>query len=134
MSSPAHLRALYRAFLRELPPPAPPVRPPRSPLQIQLRAALEGRPVPGSPAAASASSDRPPTGSLALAAQYLTYLQAQRTHTTLLERYNPALGIDMDEATRVRLTARRVGMDLPVEVQLEEKGDGGHNGKGDKTK
>ena len=34
-------------------------------------------------------------------------------YATLLERYNPGMG--MDEEERVRLTARRVGMDLPEE-------------------
>jgi ATP synthase assembly factor FMC1 len=33
-------------------------------------------------------------------------------YTTLLERYNG--GWDMDQEERVRLTARRVGMELPV--------------------
>ena len=34
-------------------------------------------------------------------------------YATLLERYNP--GMFMDETERVRMTARRVGMDLPEE-------------------
>lgn len=34
-------------------------------------------------------------------------------YATLVARYNP--GMDMDQEERVRLTARRVGMDLPVE-------------------
>jgi hypothetical protein len=34
-------------------------------------------------------------------------------YATLLARYNP--GMDMDQEERVRLTARRVGMDLPIE-------------------
>jgi len=41
------------------------------------------------------------------------YLHAQRIYTTLVERYNP--GMNMDEEERTRLTARRVGMELPVE-------------------
>jgi ATP synthase assembly factor FMC1 len=32
-------------------------------------------------------------------------------YATLLERYNP--GMNMEEEERVRLTARRVGMELP---------------------
>ena len=43
--------------------------------------------------------------------QYLQYLQAQRKYLTLLERYNP--GANMGEEERVRLTARRVGLELP---------------------
>ena len=45
--------------------------------------------------------------------QAVQYLKAQRTYGALLERYNP--GADMTEEDRVRLTARRVGMDMPEE-------------------
>lgn len=34
-------------------------------------------------------------------------------YVTLLERYNP--GANMDEEERVRLSARRVGMEMPEE-------------------
>jgi len=34
---------------------------------------------------------------------------------TLVERYNP--GMNMTEEDRVRMTARRVGMDLPEELR-----------------
>jgi ATP synthase assembly factor FMC1 len=46
-------------------------------------------------------------------------------YATLVERYNP--GMNMDEEDRVRLTARRVGMDLPEEFVFaeEEKGKEG---------
>jgi ATP synthase assembly factor FMC1 len=49
--------------------------------------------------------------------QFVTYLKAQRMYTTLIERYNPGMG--MDEAERVRLTARKVGMNLPVDYKPE---------------
>jgi hypothetical protein len=38
-------------------------------------------------------------------------------YVELLERYNP--GMNLDEEERIRLTARRVGMELPV---LHEEG------------
>jgi hypothetical protein len=43
-------------------------------------------------------------------------------YATLVERYNP--GMNMDEEDRVRLTARKVGMDLPEDFVFaeEEKG------------
>lgn len=41
-------------------------------------------------------------------------------YATLLERYNP--GMNMDEEERVKLTARRVGMDLPVEYNVARDG------------
>lgn len=47
------------------------------------------------------------------------YARAQRTYSALLERYNP--GMNLDEEERIRLTARRVGMDLP---ELYEGEDG----------
>jgi hypothetical protein len=40
-------------------------------------------------------------------------------YATLLERYNP--GMNMDEEERVTLTARRVGMDLPIEYKLGDE-------------
>jgi ATP synthase assembly factor FMC1 len=43
-------------------------------------------------------------------------------YATLLERYNP--GMNMDEEQRVRLTARRVGMDLPEEFPYTTPDDG----------
>lgn len=42
-------------------------------------------------------------------------------YATLLERYNP--GMNMDEEERVRLTARRVGMDLPDEFSYAGSSD-----------
>ena len=39
-------------------------------------------------------------------------------YATLLERYNP--GMNMEEEERVRLTARRVGMELPEEFSYAE--------------
>jgi ATP synthase assembly factor FMC1 len=46
------------------------------------------------------------------------YLKAQRTYVTLVERYNP--GADMSDEERVRLSARRVGMNLPVDYVKDE--------------
>lgn len=40
-------------------------------------------------------------------------------YATLIERYNPGMG--MSEEERVRLTARKVGMDLPVEFKVDKK-------------
>jgi ATP synthase assembly factor FMC1, mitochondrial len=65
------------------------------------------------------SSEAPHSHAIAQADQLVQYLRAQRKYVTLLERYNPGMG--MDEEERVRLTARRVGMDLPVEYGSGEK-------------
>ncbi|KAI1763883.1 hypothetical protein GGR53DRAFT_342703 [Hypoxylon sp. FL1150] len=100
MSKSPQLRSLYRALLRELPPkPLSSSAQPRSPIHQRIRQGFSG--------------DAPHEQAVAQADQLVQYLKAQRQYTTLLERYNPGMG--MDEEERVRLTARRVGMDLPVE-------------------
>ncbi|KAG7111400.1 ATP synthase assembly factor FMC1 like protein [Verticillium longisporum] len=98
-SNTATLRSLYRSLLREL-PPRPILARNRSPIHSRIRSSF------AEPAAAHPNA-------AAEAVQFLDYLRAQRVYATLLERYNPGMG--MDEEERVRLTARRVGMDLPKE-------------------
>lgn len=102
-STAPRLRALYRSFLREL-PPRPILSKTPSPLHQRLREHF--RP------------ENTPEQAVAQAEQYLAYIRAQRTYVTLLERYNPGMG--MDEEERVRLTARRVGMNLPIEFEKEK--------------
>ena len=99
-----HLRSLYRSFLRELPHRA--LSNP-SPIQQRIRGAL------------SAVSQEEPTNRIEQAQQFIQYLKAQRMYVTLLERYNP--GMSMDEEDRVKLTARRVGLDLPEEWRPRQK-------------
>ncbi|RSL56452.1 hypothetical protein CEP53_006785 [Fusarium sp. AF-6] len=99
-TSPSNLRSLYRSILREL-PPRPILASPRSSLHTRLRDTF----ATSSPTSQEARAH--------VAAQAIAYLRSQRQYATLLERYNPGMG--MDEEERVRLTARRVGMDLPVE-------------------
>lgn len=45
------------------------------------------------------------------AEQFISYIKSQRQYITLVERYNP--GVNMTEEEKVRLSARRVGMNLP---------------------
>lgn len=104
-TSTATLRSLYRSLLREL-PPRPILTKPRSPLHNRLRESFT-------------STDADASKRTHAATQAIAYLQSQRQYATLLERYNPGMG--MDEEERVRLTARRVGMDLPLEFTEEEK-------------
>ncbi|KAF4455976.1 ras guanyl-nucleotide exchange factor [Fusarium albosuccineum] len=106
-SSPACLRSLYRSILREL-PPRPILASPRSPIHARLRDSFT------TSSASTSSQD----ARAQAAAQAVAYLRSQRMYATLLERYNPGMG--MDEEERVRLTARRVGMDLPVEYAKEK--------------
>ncbi|KAK4155688.1 hypothetical protein C8A00DRAFT_13283 [Chaetomidium leptoderma] len=102
------VRSLYRSLLREL-PPRPILASPRAPLHQRLRDNFQST---------QTSADL----HTAQAEQYLAYLRAQRTYVTLLERYNPTIG--MEEEERVRLSARRVGMNLPTEYSVEEGGEG----------
>ncbi|KAI1303994.1 hypothetical protein F5Y03DRAFT_180061 [Xylaria venustula] len=99
MSQAARLRSLYRSFLRELPPRPLSSTDARSPLHQKLRQSFSN----------GASQDN----ATHQAEQLIQYLAAQRQYTTLLERYNP--GMNMEEEERIRLSARRVGMDLPKE-------------------
>lgn len=91
-----HLRSLYRSLLRELPH-----RPLSTPSSVQQRIR-----------ATFSSTSGPPL--VDQTEQYIQFAKAQRMYSTLLERYNP--GMYMDEEERVRLSARRVGMNLPKEL------------------
>ncbi|KAJ5363944.1 uncharacterized protein N7496_009657 [Penicillium cataractarum] len=127
-------RSAYRALLREL-PRANPSTP--SPLHQRLRALFRSQEQTPSTASAPtpshtstiASSTQPSVFSIPSspeehtlriqeAEQLAQYAKAQRTYTELLERYNP--GMSMDEEEKIRLTARRVGFDLPELHNSEE--------------
>ncbi|KIV98232.1 hypothetical protein PV10_01900 [Exophiala mesophila] len=126
-----HLRSLYRRIMRELPPrtlastKTTAKSSSRSPLHASIRSHLADSSAlsPSSthstpPAAADAGVGSSAEHALARRQeleQLVQYLRAQRLYGVLLERYNPGTG--MDEEERVRLTARRVGMDLPVEYE-----------------
>ncbi|KAG9528647.1 hypothetical protein E4T50_00448 [Aureobasidium sp. EXF-12298] len=134
--TPTTLRSLYRSLLRELPPRTS--RTP-SPLAVHLRNTFASTPTttPKSSITRASLSDAQSTSSTMAtssgldgigatktalqrvqeAEQLAQYLKAQRTYVTLVERYNP--GMNMNEEERVRLTARRVGMDLPVDYVKE---------------
>lgn len=130
--SPTVLRSLYRSLLRELPPRTTPTP---SPLHTHLRTTFATTPAttPLSPITQASLADTQSTSAhvasrsgldatgatkpldekVEEARQLALYLKAQRMYVTLVERYNP--GMNMNEEERVRLTARRVGMDLPVD-------------------
>ncbi|OJD17816.1 hypothetical protein AJ78_02115 [Emergomyces pasteurianus Ep9510] len=106
---PSQARAVYRSILRELP------RRPlssRSPLATRIRTHILSQPLSESN---HDKKNRVIQAQIDEAEQFTQYLRAQREYITLLERYNP--GANMDEEERVRLTARRVGMELPVEAE-----------------
>ena len=105
--SPTRVRSLYRSLLREL-PPRPILRTPRSSLQTRLRESFSSS--PGKTAAVDAETAR--------AEQLVDYLRSQRSYVALVERYNP--GMNMSDEERVRLSARRVGVDLPLQYGKEK--------------
>lgn len=114
------LRSLYRSILRELP-----IRTTRTPSPLRKRM----HEIFSSPAQqqqgqgqASATTDNL-RRQIQEGEQFVQFAKAQRMYAMLLDRYNP--GMEMDDEERVRLTARRVGMDLPDEVDLSEKEEGG---------
>lgn len=109
MAGEAHIRSLYRSVLRELPVRAPNTAP--TSVQVSIRKHLSNKPTHSSSEYHLARRQE--------AEQFVQFLKAQRMYKTLLDRYNPGMG--MDETERVRLTARRVGMDMPMEWYSEKK-------------
>lgn len=107
------LRALYRRFLRELPARSPSLLANPSPMQKHIRADISASSSPESSSLSHQLQTKSADARAQEAEQFLQYVKNQRLYTTLVERYNP--GMNMDEEERVRLTARRVGMELPIE-------------------
>ncbi|KAJ5142752.1 uncharacterized protein N7515_001539 [Penicillium bovifimosum] len=112
-------RTTYRALLREIPRRS--FKTP-SPLHQKLRHIFR-TPSPVSSQSQPSHFSSPQTEEDRLrrvqeADQLAQYAAAQRKYCELLERYNP--GMTMDEEEKIRLTARRVGFDLP-ELHTEGK-------------
>ena len=132
------LRSLYRSLLRELPSPTSPsttsstsastITPKPSTLRsTPLRASIrthfaQPRSIASDQNPSSQSARDPALEQRQQMEQYLIYLRSQRIYGQLLERYNPGMGMDEDQ--RVRLTARRVGMDMPEEWYGKVEGFG----------
>ncbi|EJU04483.1 hypothetical protein DACRYDRAFT_105542 [Dacryopinax primogenitus] len=95
--------SLYRSILCELRKSAVSPRPERSRAIItHLREALTN------PRISQAQRQQD-------ALNALTFLHSQRSYEELLVRYNPLH--DMTPEERVKATARRVGLDVPVEAE-----------------
>ncbi|KPI40619.1 uncharacterized protein AB675_10867 [Cyphellophora attinorum] len=109
-----HARSLYRALLRELPPRLTPTTPP-SPLRDSIRSHFLKPTATTTDATENATGHSHHLARRQEAEQFIAYLKAQRVYGELLERYNP--GMNMDEEERVRLSARRVGMEMPVDFK-----------------
>lgn len=113
--APTQARSLYRRFLRELPSRTPSILANPSPIQRDIRADISTTP-PSSPQDASSASHRQRAEE---AEQFIQYLKAQRMYLTLMERYNP--GMNLNEEDRIRMTGRRVGMEMPEEFVKQGK-------------
>ncbi|CZT24938.1 uncharacterized protein RCC_10667 [Ramularia collo-cygni] len=108
-------RSIYRRILRELPARSPSLLANPSPMQKHIRADFTTPPTDSPTQSLQHQNSRPLEWRLKEAEQYVKYLAGQRMYTTLVERYNP--GMNMTDEDRVRLTARRVGMDLPLDMR-----------------
>lgn len=108
MAAKAQARALYRSILRELPSRTPVTAP--SSIRTSIRQHFAASPTNTTEEYALARRQE--------AEQFVQYLKAQRTYDFLLERYNP--GMSMNEEERVRLSARRVGMEMPVQWKKDK--------------
>jgi ATP synthase assembly factor FMC1 len=104
------IRSLYRRLLRELPIPSTTIPSRTQHQKLSAPSTLQKR-LRDTVTKSSAKTQ----SQIQQAEQFAQYVQAQRTYITLIERYNPGMG--MSEEERVRLSARRVGMDLPVEYE-----------------
>ncbi|RMD41763.1 hypothetical protein DV735_g3356, partial [Chaetothyriales sp. CBS 134920] len=113
----AEARALYRSILRELPPRTPITEP--SSIRTSIRKHFTLPQPQTTSTAPSTSTEAYHLARRQEAEQYIQYLKAQRTYGALLLRYNPGAGMEQDE--RIRLSARRVGMNLPIEFSEDEK-------------
>lgn len=121
MAAPApQLRSLYRRFLREMPTRTPSLLANPSPLQKHIRTDIATTSSPESPSLTHQLKTKSAEARTQEAEQFLQFVQQQRLYSTLVERYNP--GADMTEEERVRLTARRVGMELPIEAMMGNEG------------
>ncbi|KAL4942440.1 hypothetical protein BDV06DRAFT_164020 [Aspergillus oleicola] len=114
MTASTTIKSTYRAILREIPRRS--LNNP-TPLHNRIREAYRASITSSSETSAATLSQ------LQHAEQFAAYAKAQRTYAALVDRYNP--GSLMDEEERVRLTARRVGLDLPeLHHEKGKKGEG----------
>lgn len=111
-SATPQIRSLYRRLLRELPSTPQTTRTRHQKLSSPSLLQKSIRTSIATPKTGSSTQ-----GQIQQAEQFVQYVQAQRTYASLLERYNPGMG--MTEEERVRLSARRVGMNLPVEFSQD---------------
>lgn len=113
-------RSAYRALLREHPRRnlrATSTTPLHNRLRELFRRGLPTNTTTTIPSAESADASahaEARTQRVQEAEQIAQYARAQRMYAHLLDLYNP--GMSMDEEEKIRLTARRVGWELPVEA------------------
>ncbi|OOF97230.1 hypothetical protein ASPCADRAFT_3851 [Aspergillus carbonarius ITEM 5010] len=108
-------KASYRSLLRELPRRtlnAP------TPLQTRIRDLYNQQPSHTTTTTSQETKEDIYLRRIDEANQFAEYAKAQRVYAELVERYNP--GMTLDEEERIRLTARRVGLDLPIEADGKE--------------
>lgn len=113
-------RSAYRALLREHPRRnlrATSTTPLHNRLRELFRTGVPTNTTTTTTSAESADASAPAearTQRVQEAEQIAQYARAQRMYAHLLDLYNP--GMSMNEEEKIRLTARRVGWELPVEA------------------
>ncbi len=112
MSASSTAKSTYRAILREIPR-----RSLSSPTPLHNRVRDSFRKQVTNESLTSEKISEEAQRKIHEAEQFALYAKAQREYVRLVDRYNP--GSWMDEEDRIRLTARRVGLDLP---ELHEEG------------
>ncbi|WVQ96352.1 hypothetical protein IAU59_003457 [Kwoniella sp. CBS 9459] len=99
---------LYRSLLREVRLASKQPRATRNPVVTQqIRTLVDS----------SLSGDK--TSAEKILIETRDFMRATRIHAELLERYNPIHG--MSEEERIRATARRVGLDTPIEFKEDKE-------------
>ncbi|KAL0949768.1 hypothetical protein HGRIS_009807 [Hohenbuehelia grisea] len=107
MGLPKHVPGLYRTVLREVKKTSMTPKTPNKDIVASFRTLFERY---NGPKESHAALDRD-------AQVAAIFLRSQREHKVLLERYNPL--IDLSAEDRIKATARRVGLDMPVTVKSE---------------
>ncbi|OCF33391.1 hypothetical protein I317_07000 [Kwoniella heveanensis CBS 569] len=101
---------LYRSLLREVRLASKKPRATRNPVVVQqIRTLVDS----------SLSGNGNNTSAEKILIETRDFMRATRIHAELLQRYNPIHG--MSEEERIKATARRVGLDTPVEFKGDKE-------------
>ncbi|KAH0587487.1 hypothetical protein H2248_006269 [Termitomyces sp. 'cryptogamus'] len=101
----SQLTHIYRSILRELRKSAVAPRKANKTVASNFRSIANNYRISGSPSVLQDLRNA------------LLFLKSQRQHKVLIDRYNPL--VDLTPEERIKATARRVGLDMPIEHKPE---------------